>query len=87
MRPHLKKVFENMNDMEFEPDTTISAMYSGEKEKVPFMDKVDPRDKKVEDWMCEVEKMMYLSVRMVLKNSIEDYLVTNRPDWILKHPG
>jgi len=51
------------------------------------MDKVDPRDKKVEDWMCEVEKMMYLSIRLVLKNSIEDYEVTNRPDWILKHPG
>ena len=55
MRPHLKKVFENMNDMEFEPDTRISAMMSGEKEKIKFMDIVDPRDKKVEDWMCEVE--------------------------------
>lgn len=87
VRPHLKKVFENMNDMEFEPDTRISAMMSGEKEKIQFMDIIDPRDKKVEDWMCEVEKMMYLSIRMVLKNSIDDYEVTNRNDWILKHPG
>ena len=87
VRPHLKKVFENMNDMEFLADTTIVAMMSGEKEKVQFMDKIDPRDKKVEDWMCEVEKMMYMSIRMVLKNSIEDYEVTHRPDWILKHAG
>ena len=51
------------------------------------MDIIDPRDKKVEDWMCEVEKMMYLSVRMVLKNSIEEYGDIPRNDWILKHPG
>lgn len=87
MRPHLKKVFENMNDMEFMPDTTIVAMMSGEKEKIQFMNPIDPRDKKVEDWMCEVEKMMYMSIRMVLYDSIIDYEVTNRPDWILKHAG
>ena len=51
------------------------------------MDKIDPRDKKVEDWMCEVEKMMYMSIRMVLKNSIDDYEVTDRNAWILKHAG
>jgi len=34
VRPHLKKVFENMNDMEFLADTTIVAMMSGENEKV-----------------------------------------------------
>ena len=73
--------------MEFQPDTTISAMMSGEKEKIMFMEKIDPRDKKVEDWMCEVEKMMYMSIRMVLKNSIDDYEVTDRNAWILKHAG
>ncbi len=62
-------------------------MMSGEKEKIGFMDKIDPRDKKVEDWMVEVEKMMYLSIRMVLKNSIDDYLETDRNAWILRHPG
>ena len=87
MRPHLKKVFENMNDMEFQPDTTITAMMSAEKEQIGFMEPVNPRDKKVEDWMCEVEKMMYMSIRMVLKNSIDDYEVTPRTDWTLRHPG
>lgn len=87
VRPHLIKVFENMADMHFEPDTRISAMMSGEKERIQFMDIVDPRDKKVEDWMCEVEKMMYLSIRKVLKDSIDDYEVTPRNDWILKHAG
>ena len=87
MRPHLKKVFENMNDMEFEPDTTIVAMMSGEKEKIQFYAAIDPRDKKVEDWMCEVEKMMYMSIRNVLKISIEEYGTYPRNDWILKHAG
>lgn len=76
-----------MNDMQFEPDTRIVAMMSGEKEKIQFMDVVDPRDKKVEDWMCEVEKMMYMSIRKVLYDSILDYEVTGRNDWILKHAG
>ncbi len=62
-------------------------MMSAEKEQIGFMDPVNPRDKKVEDWMCEVEKMMYMSIRMVLKNSIDDYEVTKRTEWTLKHPG
>jgi dynein heavy chain len=87
VRPHLKKVFENMNDMEFQNDNTITAMMSGELEKIQFIEKIDPRDRKVEDWMCTVEKMMYLSIRHVLKYSIDDYEVTPRPDWVLRHPG
>ena len=34
VRPHLRKVFENMADLEFKPDKTIVAMYSGEREKI-----------------------------------------------------
>lgn len=73
VRPHLKKVFENMNDMEFNPDKTIVAMMSGEGEKVKFLSKIDPRDKKVEDWMNEVENMMFRSVRDAVKFAITDY--------------
>jgi len=36
VRPHLNKVFENMADLEFKPDKTIHAMFSAEKEKIPF---------------------------------------------------
>lgn len=45
VRPHLRKVFENMADLEFKEDDTIVAMMSGEGEKVDFVKKVDPRDK------------------------------------------
>jgi len=87
VRPHLRKVFENMADLEFKPDKTIIAMYSGEKEKIQFVETVDPRDKGVEFWMGEIERMMFKSVRAVLLHSVEDYLVKNRNEWILVHPG
>jgi dynein heavy chain, axonemal len=71
VRPHLKKVFENMEDLQFEPDKTITAMMSGEKEKIEFLSKIDPKEKKVENWMGEVENMMFMSVRDKMKTSIE----------------
>lgn len=87
VRPHLKKVFENMNDLEFNHDKTISAMMSGENEKVGFLRKVDPKDRKVEEWMGEVENMMFASVKDSMKYSIQDYVEIPRTEWVLKHPG
>ena len=70
VRPHLRKVFEAMADLEFRDDDTIWAMFSGEGEKVNFVKKIDPKDRNVEYWMGDVERMMQLSVRNVLLNSI-----------------
>lgn len=52
-----------MADLEFRDDNTIWAMYSGEGEKVNFNKRIDPREKNVEYWMGDVEKMMQGSVR------------------------
>jgi dynein heavy chain len=76
-----------MADLEFKPDKTIIAMYSGEREKIGFYETVDPREKGVEFWMGEVERMMFKSVRHALKSSIDDYLTKARTEWILVHPG
>ena len=51
VQPHLKKVFENINTIEFTFKKTIIAMFSAEKEKVNFVEEVNPNDKNVEDWM------------------------------------
>jgi len=55
VQSHLRKVFENMVELEFQPDKTISGMYSGEKEFIKTLSILDPKEKKVEDWMGEVE--------------------------------
>jgi dynein heavy chain len=55
VRPHLRKVFENLVDVTFKPDKTICEMFSGEKEKIEFIACVDPKDKGVEFWMGELE--------------------------------
>jgi len=87
VRPHLRKVFENMADLKFMPDKTIVQMKSGEKEEIDFVDAVDPRQKGVEYWMGEVERMMQTSVRYVLLKSIEEYKEVKRTEWIKQHPG
>lgn len=63
VQSHLRKVFENMTELQFQPDKTITGMYSGEKEFIPMSGTLDPKDKKVEDWMGEVENMMFTTIR------------------------
>ena len=62
-------------------------MFSADKEKVNFVSFVDPIKKPVEDWMGEVEIMMYLSVRQALLNSVKDYPTKKRTDWVKLHAG
>jgi len=77
-----------MVDLHFEIDKTITKMMSAEKESIDLMKPLDPKDKKVEDWMGEVEQMMYDTIRNVLYFSITDYKqAPSRPEWIKKHPG
>jgi dynein heavy chain len=87
VRPHLRKVFENLMDVTFKPDKTITTMFSGEKEQVEFVAPVDPNGKGVEFWMGELEQMMYDSIRHVLKYSVDNYLEVKRTAWALVHPG
>ena len=49
-------------------------MFSGEKERIEFVEAVDPKEKGVEFWMGELEKMMFTSIRHVLKYSIDNYV-------------
>jgi dynein heavy chain len=63
VRPHLKKVFEAINDLVFDPNDCMLAMISAEKESINFNKKVDPSGKQVEFWMGDVEKTMCNTVR------------------------
>jgi dynein heavy chain len=58
VQPFLKKVFENMNEVEFIEGNKIVSMYSVENEKVDFVRPLETNNKNVEDWLCELEGMM-----------------------------
>lgn len=87
MQPHLKKVFENINEVSFDKDKKITSMKSAEKEEVAFVKHVDPNKKNVEDWMGELENMMRLSVRQSMINAVEDYPKRKRAEWSVSHCG
>lgn len=43
MGPFLRKIFEGINGLEFQPDTNVTAMFSEEGEKVPFLHSFNPK--------------------------------------------
>ena len=56
MQPHLKKIFDNIEDIKFNADTEIISMCDDAGETVMFKDRVNPLAKGVEYWMGDVEK-------------------------------
>ena len=87
VQPHLKKVFENIHAIEFDASNKIHAMFSAEKERIPFIKFIDPVKKPVEDWMGEVERMMKASIRHQMYQCILDYATQTRVEWVKGHPG
>ena len=51
VQPHLRKCFEGIKNVDFQPDLTITGMTSPEGERVPFVKPVDPKNKNIEAWM------------------------------------
>jgi dynein heavy chain len=86
VQPHLRKCFEAINKVDFQPDLAMTCMYSGENEKVEWDDKVYPEGN-VEFWLTEVEKMMRMSISTQLGLSVQDYLQSDRKAWVLRWPG
>lgn len=87
VQPHLRKVFENIDKVEFDEYKKIHAMYSAEGEKVDFARVIDPTGKSVEFWMGDLEDMMKISVRKVLLDSVENYKTMKRTEWVLVNKG
>lgn len=50
----------------------ISKMYSAEQEEVAFRKEIYPVGN-VEDWMCEIERVMRETLRQVIRDALEDY--------------
>lgn len=63
--------------VKFEDDMRISKMYSAEQEEVAFRKDIYPVGN-VEDWMCEIEKVMRETLRQVIHDALEDYATVNK---------
>uniref|UniRef100_A0A8C2U835 Dynein axonemal heavy chain 3 n=1 Tax=Coturnix japonica TaxID=93934 RepID=A0A8C2U835_COTJA len=87
VQPHLKKCFEGIAQLEFTEDLEILGMISSEKEVVPFIDKLYPKNGMVEKWLLQVEEMMLASVRQVIQDGIGGYVKVPRKAWVLQWPG
>ena len=72
VQPHLRKCFENIYKVKFEKDMRISSMFSAEGEEVGFKENIYPTGN-VEDWMLEIERIMKESLRIVIRDALEDY--------------
>jgi dynein heavy chain len=55
----------------------ISKMYSAEQEEVAFRKEIYPVGN-VEDWMCEIERVMRETLRQVIRDALEDYVTVSR---------
>jgi dynein heavy chain len=86
VQPHLRKCFENVASIEFGKDNLITAMFSGEGEKIPMSEPFYPKGP-VEEWLLKVESGMRQSVRQVVYDAIVDYSTKSRNEWVLKWPG
>ena len=86
VQPHLRKCFENVASIEFGKDNIITAMFSGEGEKIPMAEPFYPVGP-VEEWLLKVEDGMRKSVKKVIRDAIHDYSTKDRTGWVLRWPG
>ena len=73
VQPHLKKCFEGINNLEFDGDLDIIAMYSSEMEKVAFNHAISTSQTRgaVEKWLLQVQDVMLSSMHDVIEAAHE----------------
>ncbi|XP_054472107.1 dynein axonemal heavy chain 1 [Anoplopoma fimbria] len=86
VQPHLRKCFENIASLQFQPDLQITHMYSGEGEEVKLSIPVWPTGN-VENWLRDVERSMKATLRDNIDRSLKVYPEQPRVEWVLSWPG
>ncbi|OXU24749.1 hypothetical protein TSAR_002051 [Trichomalopsis sarcophagae] len=86
VQPHLKKCFENMKELRFEQDLSITRMYSAEGEEV-VLDKPVRPEGSVENWLGAVEETMKSTIRQKISQALERIEGMSRKDWVIAWPG
>lgn len=86
VQPHMRKCFDNIVKLKFEPDMRMSEFISAENESVPFREQLYPKGN-VEDWLLEVERVMRVSLREIFDEAVTAYSTMPRTQWVLSYPG
>ena len=82
----LRKCFDNLVKLDISEGLDIIAMYSSEGERVPFSKQSKAKDN-VEIWLDVLQANMRDTLARAMKVGLQDYDVTDRKDWVLKHYG
>ncbi|XP_026687539.1 dynein heavy chain 3, axonemal-like, partial [Diaphorina citri] len=89
VQPHLKKIFEGINLLEYSDSLEIIGMISLEGEKVALSGLIRPNDAKglVEKWLQQVEDLMIKSLQDICMMALGAYYKSERVVWVTKWPG
>ncbi|CAB3221174.1 unnamed protein product [Arctia plantaginis] len=86
VQPHLRKCFENIAKVTFQPDLKITHMHSSEGEIVELKYQFYPTAN-VEQWLLLLEDTMRHSIRLTLIAGLEELWEIPREQWVLRWPG
>lgn len=95
VQPHLKKCFDGIAKLQFQPNLDITAAFDPKDEKLDFPyekvnhKKINPNDSggNVEKWLIEVEVMMKKSLAYAIDFSMKDFLQSDRIEWLKRWQG
>ncbi|CAM9242983.1 unnamed protein product [Ectocarpus fasciculatus] len=96
VQPHLKKCFDGISQLEFQPNLDITACLDPGDERIHFPYEevvkhamVNPNNSggNVERWLVEVEIMMKKGLAYSIDTSMVDHASSERLDWVQKWPG
>jgi len=95
VQPHLKKCFDGICSLQFQPNLDITACFDPKGEKLDFPyekvnhKKINPNDSggNVEKWLIEVEAIMKKSLAYAIDFAMVDCLKSDRIEWLQRWQG
>ncbi|KAK9309948.1 hypothetical protein QLX08_000576 [Tetragonisca angustula] len=86
VQPHLRKCFENIQEVRFEEDLQITRMYSAEREEVMLHPPMYPL-RSVEYWLGDLEIVMRNTLRKIIEDALSVVKEIPRKIWVYMWPG
>lgn len=84
---HLKACFDNIVKLDIKDEVDILAMFSAEKERVPFTTKPPKVKGQIETWLLSLESSMREQLHKLMKQGVGDYETQDRKEFVLTHYG